>query len=74
VDVERFLKRSALANERGDRSRTFLVLDAAPSAEDQVEILAFFTLAIGIMRISPEASRNKSRRLVGLFYDRNEMI
>ncbi|MEI6797408.1 MAG: hypothetical protein WCK39_11140 [Methanomassiliicoccales archaeon] len=72
--MEHFLRRSALQNERGHRSRTFLILDAASSPEKPLEIMAFFTLAMGMMRISSSISRNKSRRLAGPFYDDDQIV
>jgi hypothetical protein len=72
-DTEEFLRIHAIPNERGNKSRTFLMVADDPDAREP-KILAFFTLAIGIMVLSPDLSNSKKKRLAGLFYERSQEI
>lgn len=73
LDVENFLKRSAIAQEMQNKSRTYLIVDAGSNPEGLPDILAYFTLALHIMVVSPEVSRSMAKKLA-MFYDSQTSI
>lgn len=64
LDIESFLKNRAIQFEKLGKSRTFFIYD---EDKDEFEILAYFTLAIQVLKI-PEGmlSGNKIKKLDGL--------
>ena len=68
-DVERFLKRQAITNERSNRSRTYILVAERETSMGPLDILGFFTLATGLTKIEPSVSKSKKQKLAGLFYD-----
>lgn len=72
--MERFLKQQAIANEKGNRSRTYLLVEERDDQSGMIEIVGYFVLAISIMRNESAVSMSKKRRLAGMFYDKRSAI
>jgi hypothetical protein len=68
ADVQNFLRSTAIPQEKGSKSRTYLIVDQDSNPSGFPNILAYFTLAIHIMIISKSVSKNKAKKLV-MFYD-----
>ncbi len=66
-DVEFFLKNKSLPYEKTSKSRTYLIVDEELLSNREVCILAYFTLALKTLFISPKVSKSKIKRLDGLF-------
>jgi len=61
-DVENFLKERAIAFERMGKSRTFLVFD---EDEEEFKVLAYFTLALQVLKVPGSFSNRKIKNLDG---------
>lgn len=69
ADIEHFLKHRAIAFEKSNRSRTYLICKKGPIDERPFIILGYFTIAIHLMDASsPSISGNLRKRLAGMFY------
>lgn len=68
LDIEKFLKTSAIAFERSNRSRTYLIF-VRDSDGGHLNILGYFTIAIHLVDVSSTLlSGNLRKRLVRMFY------
>jgi hypothetical protein len=72
-DVERFLRKIAIPQEKGMKSRTYLIVDADPNNGGLPEILAYYTLAIHIMTVSNDVNTTLTKKLV-MFYDAKDEV
>ena len=61
-DVENFLKERAIAFEWMGKSRTFLIFN---ENEEEFKVLAYFTLALQVLKIPESFSNRKIRNLDG---------
>lgn len=62
LDVEKFLKKSAILFENLNKGKTYLIFK-----EGSNEILAYFTLSISILRImDPNVSKRTIKKLNGI--------
>ena len=61
-DIENFLKDKAILFEQLGKSRTFLIYD---EDSDEIKILAYFTLALQIVRVPENLSNRKIKFLDG---------
>lgn len=62
-DIENFLKEKAIRFEKLGKSRTFFIYD---EDQDEFEILAYFTLALQVLKIPEDMlSGNKTKKLDG---------
>ncbi|AEX85567.1 hypothetical protein Marpi_1157 [Marinitoga piezophila KA3] len=64
-DIERFLKEKAIKFEKLGKSRTFFIYNEDAIKNNKFEILAYFTLAIQVLKIPDEFSGNKIKKLDG---------
>jgi hypothetical protein len=67
VDIEGFLNSKAVLFNRKGKSRTHLLLDQGALENGSIELLAYFSLAIHMLRIPESTSANQVRRLDGLY-------
>ncbi len=72
-DVERFLIETAIPQEKGSKSRTYLIVNEDSNQKGIPDILAYFTLAIHIMIVSPKVSKSMAKKLA-MFYDEDAEI
>jgi len=68
-DIERFLKTMAIPFEKAHKSRTYLVVKKASAGQKELEILAYFSVALSSMKIQKSVSKAQMRRLNGIFAD-----
>ncbi len=61
-DIENFLKNRAISFEKLGKSRTFFIYD---ENEDDFQILAYFTLAIQVLKVHDMISNRKAKSLDG---------
>jgi hypothetical protein len=69
ADIAGFLHLQAIPFERAGKSKTYLLVH---SDRNEIEIVAYFTVAISFMEISEKVSRNRRRKLNGIF--ENEIV
>ena len=69
-DIERFLKEKAVPFEKAHKSRTYIVVKRESVGERELEILAYFSIALSSMKIKDTVSRTKRKKLCGIFEDR----
>jgi hypothetical protein len=67
VDIEGFLNNKAVLFNRKGKSRTHLLLNQDALETGSIEILAYFSLAIHMLKIPEGTSANQVRRLDGLY-------
>jgi hypothetical protein len=66
-DIESFLNEKALLFDRKGKSRTHLILDQDALENSSIEIVAYFSLAIHLLRIPENTSVTQIKRLDGLY-------
>jgi hypothetical protein len=64
-DIENFLKNKAIEFEKRGKSRTFFIYNEDSIGKNNIDILAYFTLALQILHIPENLSKNKIRKLDG---------
>lgn len=64
-DVEYFLKNKAFEFEKRDKSRTYLIFDAAKYVSGDVTILAYFTLSLKSLEFKDTLSKSKIKEIDG---------
>ena len=62
TDIENFLKYKAIAFEKLGKSRTFLIFD---EDEEEFKVLAYFTLALQVLKIPETFSNRKVKEFDG---------
>ena len=58
-DVENFIRNNAIAYEKSDNARTYLVLN------DNIDILGYFSLALSVVDIPPGISKAMMKKMRG---------
>jgi hypothetical protein len=66
-DIENFLYNKALLFDRKGKSKTHLLLDERLLQNGTIEAVAYFSLAIQLLRIPEGTSNNQIRKLDGLY-------
>lgn len=66
-DIESFFYSKAVLFNKKGKSKTHLILNQEALEEGRIEILAYFSLAIHLLRIPESASATQIRRLDGLY-------
>ena len=69
-EVEKFLKEKALEFDKRNKSRTYLLFDLDSS--DDIIILAYFTLTMKSLKLSPDLSNSKIKKIDGFRFDVKE--
>ncbi|HQQ24746.1 MAG TPA: hypothetical protein PLR51_00530, partial [Methanomassiliicoccales archaeon] len=64
---------TAIPQEKGSKSRTYLIVNEDSNQKGIPDILAYFTLAIHIMIVSPKVSKSMAKKLA-MFYDEDAEI
>ena len=59
-DIQNFLKEKAIPFEKLGKSKTFLIFD---EDEDEFKVLAYFTLALQVLKV-PESLSNRKNQLL----------
>lgn len=72
-DVESFLKDKAVLFEKKHKSRTYLVVDELKLNAGVFEILAYFSLAVQVLKIPDNLSKEKIKKLDGLYKNTSEI-
>jgi hypothetical protein len=67
--VESFLKNNSLDFEQRNFARTYLLLDAIELVNNNVAILAYFTLSIKALHFLPNISKHKVKEIDGFSKD-----
>ena len=66
-DIESFLNEKAVLFDRKGKSRTHLVLNRDALENGTIDIVAYFSLAINLLRIPEGTSSSQIKRLDGLY-------
>jgi hypothetical protein len=66
-DIDSFIKTKAALFDRKGKSKTHFLLDEDALLHGRIEIVAFFSLAIQLLKIPEGATNAKIRRLDGLY-------
>lgn len=69
-DIEEFLRTKAIPFEKADKSRTYLIVKKKSAGEKELEILAYFSIALSNMDIQESVAKSQRRRLSGIFEDK----
>lgn len=65
LDIEHFLKEKAILFEKLGKSRTFIIFDEEIEDIKNFKILAYFTLALQVLKVPENLSGNKIKKLDG---------
>lgn len=63
-DVELFLRRYAVVNERNGASRSYMAIDELAFADGRIRVVAFFTIAVTVADYSSVSNRRR-RKIMG---------
>jgi len=66
-DIENFIKNKAVLFDNKGKSKTHLLLDENALIDGSIEIVAYFSIAIQLLRIPDGTSASQIRRLDGLY-------
>jgi len=66
-DIENFIKNKAILFDSKGKSKTHLLLNEDALADGRIEIAAYFSLAIQLLRIPEGTTASQIRRLDGLY-------
>ena len=66
-DIEEFLHNKAILFNRKGKSKTHFILDQEALENGKIEIVAYFSLAIHLLRIPEGTSASQIKRLDGLY-------
>lgn len=67
-DLQRWFRESAIAYEKSDNARTFLFIT------EDLEIVAFFSLALSILKIPPDCPRSLRDKITGYGRKQHEYV
>lgn len=70
-DIEIFLKEKAISFEKVSKSRTYFIVDEETLEAGEFNILAYFSVAMQVLKVPVELSNRKVKNLDGLFSKRN---
>jgi hypothetical protein len=70
-DIEHFLKEKAIEFEKVSKSRTYFIVDEEALELGDFNILAYFSLAIQVLKVPIEISNRKTKHLDALFSKRD---
>ena len=72
TDLEDFLVHKAIVYEKGNIGKTFLFLDAEKLENNEIEVIAYYTIAQGSLDIS-QMSNSKKRKVLGSYPGRDRL-
>ena len=68
-DIQDFLCNNAIPFEKAHKSRTYIILDPASIEKEELDILAYFSVAIDHLLIREKVSKSFKKKLNGIFSD-----